>query len=130
MATLKEAKAAKAAKDLAEAKAALDEAHAAATKAFLDFKKTAKIAKEGYIIDSCGYADVVVYKPSYRLRTTLKALGEIEKSHGGAWSVSNFTKSVKEQSITANEVACQAACEVLKRRFPGEGEFFATSRMD
>jgi hypothetical protein len=46
MVSAKEAKAAaKAAKDIAEIKAALDEAHAAATKAFLDFKKTARIGR-------------------------------------------------------------------------------------
>ena len=127
---LRKRRAAKAASDNAEVRAALDEAHAAATQAFLDFKKTAKIAPEGHIIDACGFADVVVFKPSYRLRATLKALGEIEQGYKGAWSVSHFTRNVTEQSITAHEVACRAASEVLRRRFPGEGEFFATSRMD
>jgi hypothetical protein len=77
-----------------------------------------------------GGASVIVYKPSYRLRTALKGLGEIEKGYKGAWDISNFSKHVTEQSMTAHETACQAACHVLRARWQGEGEFFMRSYID
>jgi hypothetical protein len=82
------------------------------------------------VADLCGSAEVIVYKPSYRLRTALKSINEIERADGGAWYVSNFTRTVNQQAITARRSACEAAKIVLVRHFPGEGDFFAKSRID
>jgi hypothetical protein len=128
--TLKETKRAEAEAFRVRVRAALDEAHKAAAAAFADYKKTAKLTPEGLIIDACGGASVVVYKPSHRLRTTLKAMGELQSNDRGLWGISEFWRDVNSQSLTAHEVACRAARKVLERHFPGEGEFLAPSRMD
>lgn len=68
----------------ARVRATLERAHAAAAQAAGDYVKTARMSAEGLVIDSCGGASVVVYKPSYRLRKTLETLGEIERGYRGA----------------------------------------------
>jgi hypothetical protein len=115
---------------LARLRAILDEAHDAAAAAFAEFMKTAELSPEGLVIDACGCATVVIFKPSYRFREGMKALGEIQRDYNGAWHVAHFTKHVNSQSLTAHRIACEAACAVLQQRCPGEGEFFAKSRMD
>jgi hypothetical protein len=116
----------------ARVKAALEEAHEAAEAAVAEFMTTAEFNAQGLVLDSCGGASVIVRKPSYRLRTALKALGEITPGDTvGAWSISRFGKHVKQQqSITAEERACEAARKVLERHFPGEGKFYAKSHLD
>jgi hypothetical protein len=108
----------------------LDQAHAAAAAAFANFMKTAELSPEGLVIDVCGWATVVVFKPSYRFREGMKTLGEIERDYVGAWHISNFYKHVNQQSVTAHRITCEAACVIFKRHCPGEGEFFATSRTE
>jgi hypothetical protein len=112
---------------LAHVKAALDEAHGAAAAAAQSFMKSAKRTPEGHIADYCGGAWVGVYKPSYKLRTALKSLGEIERGDQGAWEISQFSKHADTQSVTAHAEACRAACGVLRERLGDEGEFFARS---
>ena len=110
---------------------ALETAHAAASAAFLEFAKTAERTPEGRIVDVFGGAWVIVYKPSYRFRSALKTLGEIERGDGGAWIFSNFGRHVvKEQSVMAHRIACEAACAILRRSFPDDGEFFTHSFRD
>ncbi len=128
--TRKEAKKAEAEKYTAYVKSVLAEAHAAATAAAAKFIKSAKRTPKGHVADLCGSGTVVVYKPSYRLRETLKALGEVTRDYDGAWHISNFCSQIGSQSVTAHEKACTASCEVVKRAFPGEGEFYARSRID
>jgi hypothetical protein len=128
--TRKEAKKAEVDLNLARLRAVLDEAHAAAATAFAEFMKDAELSPEGLVIDVCGWAAVVVFKPSYRFREGMKALEEIQRDYVGAWHISNFNKHVNQQSVTAHRIACEAACAVFKRRCSGEGEFFATSRTD
>ena len=125
--TRKQLKQAESERFFTHVKATLDEAHRAAAKAAEEFMRTSKRTPDGHIADYCGGAWVVVYKPSYRLRTTLKSLGEIERGHQGAWEVSRFFKHANTQSVTAHEEACRAACGVLRERLSGEGEFFAKS---
>lgn len=109
---------------------ALQVGHVAAATAYAEFAKTAERTPEGRIVDVFGGAWVAVHKPSYRLRTALKILGEIEKNDRGSWCVSNFTKQVAEQSATAHRVACDAACAILKQRLSEDGEFFTHSFRD
>jgi hypothetical protein len=109
--------------------AALEEANDAGNAAATAYIKTAKKTPEGLVLDACGYGSIVLYKPSYPLREALKTVGAVTNYSGG-WHFNNCPLSTGSQSITVNEKAAQAACEVLKRHFPKEGEFFATSRMD
>jgi len=110
--------------------AALREAHSAASAAYEAFASSAKRTADGHITDACGGAYVIVFKPSYAFRTTLAELGEIEPGHRGAWSVSHFTRCVRDQSITASEVAANAARDVLKAHFPEEEGIYARSYID
>ena len=49
--------------------------------------------------------------------TALKTLGEIERGDGGSWIISNFSRAViKEQSVTAHSVACDAARTILESK--------------
>jgi hypothetical protein len=111
-------------------KDALQVGHVAAATAYAEFAKTAERTPEGRIVDVFGGAWVAVHKPSYRLRTALKTLGEIEKNDRGSWCISDFAKQVSEQSVTAHRRACEAACAILKQRFPEDGEFFTHSFRD
>ena len=64
------------------------------------------------------------------LHAQSKPLGEVMHDGRGAWHISNFTKHVKSQSVTAQRTACDAARTVLQSHFPGEGEFLTSSRRD
>jgi hypothetical protein len=110
-------------------KVALAEANAAARAAAAEYKKTAKKSPVGFVLDACGDAWIVLYKPKYHLREALKALGAIT-NRGGQWRFTSCPPSMRSQSITANEKAVRAACEALKHHFPGEGEFLAIGRID
>ena len=127
----KKSKAADAAVFLTLVRAALDEAHREASAAFSEFVTKAKRTSEGHIADVCGGAWVALIKPSYKLRTALQGLGQIESGpRPGLWSVSTFPKQVTEQSVTAQEIACKSACEVLNRRLGGEGSFTVHTYID
>lgn len=106
---------------------ALAKAHEAAQGAYNQFAATAKRSDDGHIADACGGAYVVVFKPSYAFRTTLQDLGEIESGYRGAWSISSFTRAVRDQSVTASEVAANAARDVLKAYFPEEQSIYTHS---
>ena len=128
--TRKEAKQAERDAYAAHVRSALEDAHLAAEAAFARFMQSAPLTPDGFVGDLCGGAMVGVYKPSYRLRTTLQAIGEIEKDYKGAWYISNFSRHViRQQSITAHEETCRAACAVLQERLSGEGQFFARRYM-
>jgi hypothetical protein len=127
LASPRKKKAAASAAYLDSVKGALEAGHAAAWTAYAEFAKTAERTPEGRIADVLGAAWVSVYKPSYRLRAALKALGEVETDGRGTWIVSNFDKHANEQSVTAHRIACEAACAILKERFPDDGEFLTHS---
>ncbi len=122
-ATRKEVRQAEARRFTSYVEAMLADAHRAALEAAKDFLKTAKRTPDGHAEDLCGRATVVVYKPSYRLRETLKTLGEVQRDYDGAWWISDFSHNVPSQSVTAHERACAAARDVFVRAFPGEGQF-------
>jgi len=112
-------------------KEALEAGHIAAGAAFAEFVKAAERNPDGKIVDIFGGAWVAVHKPSYRLRKALAALGEIEKWERRGWVISNFSRHViREQSVTAHRVACEAACMVFRKRFTDDGEFFTHSFRD
>jgi hypothetical protein len=114
----------------ARLKAAIDEAHAAGMAAVKDFVERTWMAKDGVIYDASGCAFVKVRTPSYQFREALKRLNP--KAHGlyGAWTVLGFGRQMpREQSITAHEIACKAALNILSAHFPTE-EFLVDSHMD
>ncbi|KAB7783932.1 hypothetical protein [Methylorubrum populi] len=110
--------------------AALERAHAAAEAAYDVFARSARRNESGLIVDTFGWADVIMYTPSRRLQDALKALGETQRTQSGMWYVSRFPREADTQSITAYEVACRAACEVLARELAGEGEFHVRTHID
>lgn len=117
----------------ARVRSVLDKATTAAVNAAAEYAKTAKRTPEGFIADVCGGGYVVVYKLSYRLRTTLKALEEIQPpSYHGGWALRlNWHRpGGAGQSYTANDLACRAACEILKAELGDEGEFYPKSYID
>ena len=112
------------------AEAALNEAYEAAEVAFKKYKSSAKLSPDGHILDSCGSASVIIFKPSHRFRTTLQSLDAISSGYQGAWTVGNFNRAVSDQSITASEKACEAARDVLEKAFPDEPKFIMKSYLD
>ncbi len=129
--TIKEAKRAEAEAYLRRVQTVLEEAHRAAVAAFAEFIEASPLAAtDGRMTDLCGSADVIVYKPSCRLRAALKAINEIQRADGGAWCVSNFSRAVNQQGVTARRTACEAARAVLVQHFPGEGDFYAKGVVD
>jgi hypothetical protein len=113
----------------AQVRSVLDEAHAAAAAARDEYLRAAKLDPHGHPIDSMGSGDLIVFKPSRRLREALKALGEITKDTDGRWWIANF-RVYGVQSLTAAERTCEAARAVLMRAFPADGDFRAQIRMD
>jgi hypothetical protein len=128
--TKAETKAAEKAEYEARVRAAFAEAEAASEKAFEDFRASADKAPEGYIKDSCGSASLVIYKPSYRFRTTLRSMDLISPGYKGAWGLGGFSRIVTDQSITASEKAHEAARDVLRKHFPEEPEIYMQSHLD
>jgi hypothetical protein len=110
--------------------AVLKEAHAVADTASAAWAATARRTKEGRILDSCGGAMLVVYKPSHRLRTALAATEEIQSGHRGGWIISHQWTAIREQSATLEETGCQAACDVFRKAFPDDGNFYASTYID
>lgn len=118
----------------AKVQTALTEAHIAAAKAANKFVKAVDKDTHGLVIDACGGASVLVSKPSHHFRTALKMLREIDDvPWRRGWQISDFwSKDIPPsawQSVSTAEIACQAACDVLKRHFPDE-DIFITSRVD
>lgn len=117
---------------LPKVSAALIKAHEAAGIAAAEFARNCSANDHGPIRDTCGEANLFVRKPGYALREALKHLGQIDKWSSGDWCMGNFYQDVPDvgrQSITAHELACKKACEVLRRHFP-DAEFFVRSHVD
>jgi hypothetical protein len=114
----------------AKVRKALQDAHEAARNAADTYIASAKKTPDGHVIDTCGVGNITIFKPSYRFRETLKAMGEISSGYRGAWHISHFSRNVHSQSITAHEVAMNAARDVLQREFPEEPAFYPSVYMD
>lgn len=110
--------------------ATLERAHAASDAAYEAFTRSARRNESGLIVDTFGWAHVIMYTPTRRLQNALKALGETERTFSGTWYVSRFPRDADTQSITAYEVACRAACKVLEQELAGEGNFHVQTRID
>lgn len=115
-------------------KDALARSHEAAAKAVAEYIKTEKRDQQGFVAGVCGGGYIKLYKPSYRLRETLKALGKIDSSYRGGWALSGYTNDIFShgagQDYMANHIACNAACEVLAKELAGEGNFYPHSYID
>lgn len=110
-----------------EVKRVVQDAHAAADAASTAFAATAKRSPEGHIADACGGAMIKVFKPTYRFREALKSLGLTDGSYGGGWTIRGTWTAVADQSVTLEEKGAQAACEVFRKAFADDGEFYASS---
>lgn len=111
----------------------LEEAREAAKDAAEHSVANSKISADGFVVDSCGGAMLVVYKPSYKLRKTLTEMDEIRPGYKGAWSISRFSGGIPSaggQSYSVHKAAYDAACEVFKKNFPGEGDFYCHAYVD
>lgn len=96
------------------------EAREAAIAAVAAYLETATKTPEGRNAGPPGAAYVYAVRPSYAFRTQMMDAGQMESSLSGRWNIGRFQDVVDDRSITAAEVACQAALEVLRKDFPGE----------
>jgi hypothetical protein len=117
----------------AKLKSALAEARAAGLAAVNEFVKRREIGPDGLVVDSCGHAYLKVENPSINFRRALKRLDICTEALNGYWWVLSFSSEEMplpaNQSITAQERACEAAEKVMASYFPDEC-FCVMSRQD
>jgi hypothetical protein len=106
--------------------AVMGEARQAAAAAYSAFADTAEKTTEGHIAAPRGGGYVYAVRPSFAFRTQMMDAGEMEGSLSGRWNVGRFQDVVNDPSITAAEITCTAALQVLRKHFPDE-TFYATS---
>lgn len=107
----------------------LKAAHALALTAAQAYAMTAKRNKDGHIMDSCGFSDVMINDAQSDIASALLALGQARVLGGVGYIVSNFGYGVGEQSISMAEAATQAASDYLNQVFP-HVTFYTRSRFD
>lgn len=107
----------------------LKAAYALALTAAQAYAKTAKRNKNGHIMDSCGFSDVMINDAQSDIASALLALGQARVLGGVGYIVSNFGYGVGEQSISMAEAATQAASDYLNQVFP-HVTFYTRSRFD
>jgi hypothetical protein len=100
--------------------AALADARAAAVEADARFLAAAEDTRREPIPSRYDGAHLYVMRPSPRFREALRAEGALGINQNGRWRILCVDGVVTEQSVTADVVACEAAREVLSRRFPDE----------
>ncbi len=89
------------------------------------------MVKDGIVYDTAGWAWVKVWKPSYHFRESIKRLDPRAHGFRGGWTVIGFGRDMPKgahQSLTAHEIACKAALEVMVSAFPDE-EFTVNSHI-
>lgn len=111
--------------------AALDDARAAALVGYAALKQEhpGLVDAQGDVLAEVGSALLLVSRPSYRLRTALKSLGEIDSPDPnlGGWSIRSLPPHVG-QALIAQEAACRSAARALEAQFPDEGHSWCYSR--
>ena len=117
----KTGKTASVAAQVESARAVLNEAHAAASAAFVSYMQSVRGPSVGQA--AYGSCTVVAYDLSVPLRNVLRVLGVLRPSQDGGWIISDFEKHVKSNSSVAYQTVCDAACAILTKRFPDEGTF-------
>ena len=111
---------------------ALHEGRMSGLAAVKKFVASSKLSPEGLVVDTCGRAHLKVFKPSYHFREALKQIYPDARAHRAAWMVLGFGQEIDGeagQSITAHELACSTALEILKAKFPAEN-FMVSSYVD
>jgi hypothetical protein len=111
---------------------ALAEAKIAGLAASDQFVKQQQIAADGHLGGTAGWAFLEVRRPSYHFREALKRQKPGATGFMGKWTVLGFGREIgiaASQSLSANEIACEAAFAVLKRHFPTEN-FSVDSHVD
>ena len=104
-------------------KAVLDEAHSAASAAFINYMQSVRAPNAGQGSETYNACAVVGYDLDVPLRNALRVLGALKSGQDGSWLISDFEKRAKSKSSVAQRSICDAACAVLLKRFPGEGTF-------
>jgi hypothetical protein len=109
---------------------ALIQAHIEAEKAANDYFHAAPKTKSGFIVDACGFSDVVIYDAQSDIVSALQQLDEISVIGGVGYKVSSFGKyGAHSQSISVIEAATEAAANYLNKQFPHVC-FSTRSRLD
>jgi hypothetical protein len=111
---------------------ALAEAKTAGLAASQQFVNRQEIAADGHLGGTAGWAFVEVRRPSYHFREALKYLRPRATGFKGKWTVLGFGREIgiaASQSLSAHEIACEAASAVLRQYFPEE-DLFVDSHMD
>jgi len=106
---------------------ALSEARLAAEEASEAYLRSAPREPDGSLsFVNCGSAYVYASQMTAPLRKALKSLNAIDINDRGCWpmfEITGHTKAEGTQSAQANSLVCEAAAEVLKQHFSGEGHF-------
>jgi hypothetical protein len=111
---------------------ALAEARTAGLAASEQFVKQKQTASDGHLGGTAGWAFVKVRTPSYHFREALKQLNPRATGFQGKWTLLGFGREIgiaASQSLSAHEIACEAARAVLRQYFPEE-DLFVDSHMD
>jgi hypothetical protein len=119
----KTGKTASVATQVESARAVLNEAHAAASAAFVSYMQSLGGPSAGQAIETYGSCTVVAYDLSVPLRNVLRVLGVLRPAKDGGWIISDFEKHVQSNSSVAYQTVCDAARVILTKRFPDEGTF-------
>ena len=96
---------------------ALAEAKTAGLAASQQFVEQQQIAPDGHLGGTAGWAFVEVRSPSYHFREALKYLKPRATGFKGKWTVLGFGREIgiaASQSLSAHEIACEAARAVLR----------------
>ncbi len=105
--------------------AALESARAASAQAYVNFCATAPRHLAGHVCDSPGWAEVIVERPSRRLRAVLVAIVDPHYVRRGTVTLMfrDHIPDVDFQSSSAHLASCVAAGSVLEAAIGGDGSF-------
>lgn len=106
----------------------LEQATEAANVAAQEFIDGAPKDDSGFVRDACGFSNIHAYNGRTAFIKALRYLQDTQRQSGGSYWVT-IRCSHGEQSITVNEIAMNAAVEVLRNAFP-ENQFYVSSRLD
>lgn len=102
-------------------------AEVASQETYHELLKTWPLMPDGKTRDGCGLVSTFV-RASRKLKRELRAMKRTSGGRGLTLCVSGF--DVPDPGITAQEKACQAACDILNEQIGDLGQFYVVSRLD
>lgn len=108
---------------------AVADAQVASDAAGREYVAAARKCPNGFVIDTCGYSNLSVLGPSRKFLSAYRRLGFKRYGSSGEYVLCSPVVTQREQSITAEEVAANAAMAVFADAFPDE-TFSVSSRID